>query len=191
MPNAEAIARLLGLLRTGEQSAEVAFRRMSASPAVEGTVRTTLLSIAADEARHDRLLATGSAATGVAAIPPERAVRRFFARLQSRELGTHLARVAGLDACVCQVLACVVGAGGGLPGPLAIALHTIRQDEGRHVRLARELARRVGTSEATMSELELDTRRAFAQVVTTFDDAFEALGVDVETLGRRIRRDGR
>jgi len=188
----EAVARLLGLLRTGEQSAELAFGRMArrVSPVAGAQAQHTLAGIAADEARHDRMLVTGAAAASVVAIRPEAAVRRFFVGLQSRELGIHLARVAALDGCVCQVLAGVLSANvrARLPPPLVAALVTIRRDEGRHVRVARDLVGAIGTPPATVHDVDLATRHAFSGVLASFDASLSALGLDVDALSRRVQR---
>lgn len=188
----EAVARLLGLLRTGEQSAQVAFGRMArrVSPVAGAHAQHALAGIAVDEARHDRLLAAGAAAASVVAIRPEASVRRFFVGLQSREFGIHLARIAALDGCVCQVLSVVLSARvrARLPLPLVAALVTIRGDEGRHVRVARDLARAIGITPATVDEVDLATRHAFASVLASFDTSLSALGINVDALRRRVQR---
>jgi hypothetical protein len=59
-----AVARLVGLLRAGEQSAEQAFGRIAGrlSASQFAHALPSLRAIAADEARHDRLLARAARA---------------------------------------------------------------------------------------------------------------------------------
>ena len=192
----QEIAPLLGLLRMGEQSAEQAFGRIS------GKLSTTqfayalpaLQAIAADEARHDRLLAVAVTAVGGECCRPRPDVRRFFMRLESRDPASHLARIASLDGAVCQILSSVlaktsISTSPSLPYPIAATLASIRADEGRHVRLARTVARELGFDPARLRAIDLDTRHRFADMLAHFDDSLTLLGIDAMTLRSRIRRD--
>lgn len=189
-----ATAQLLGLLRAGEQSAEAAFRRIArrltaaesayAWPALEG--------IADDEARHDHLLAHAASADAAEAVRVPPSVRRFFRRLESREPAVHLVRISALDGCVCQVLsAALTCREAAQPVPaVAAVLSIIRRDEGRHVRIARGLARSLGATPDRFQELGLETRHAFAHVLALYESAWVALGVDTGALRQRVIRDG-
>lgn len=193
-----AVAAFVGLLRAGEQSAEQAFGRIASRLSATQFAHALphLQAIAADEARHDRLLARAAGAIDGARFRPSPRVRRFFLRLESRDPATHLARIASLDGAVCQVLSAVLskrlsGLHATLPHPITTTLATIRADEGRHVRIARTLARELGEDTASFRALDLETRHCFADVLGQFEGALAMLGIDTVTLGGRIRRDER
>ena len=187
-----ATAELLGLLRAGEQSALATFsriaRRLPDAAAVHA--RSIVGRLADEEAHHDQLLNRAAIFHGVIAVRPAAEVRQFFLRLESRDLGVHLSRVASLDSCVCQVLAGVVSGlpGALLPKRLAQVLLQIRRDEGRHVRVVRGLAFDLGVSSDTLDNQNDETRRAFARVVLHYESAFRDLGVDFDEMRRRIAR---
>jgi hypothetical protein len=191
-----AVACLVELLRAGEQSAEQAFGRIAGRLSATQFVHAlpSLWAIAADEARHDRLLARAARAIDAEwfGLPP--GVRRFFMRLESRDPRIHLSRIASLDGAVCQLLSAVLAKGLGtahptLPHPVLATLVTIRADEGRHVRIARVLARELGQDAASLRAFDLETRHRFSEVLGHFDGALATLGVDTVTLRGRIRRD--
>jgi hypothetical protein len=136
------VATLLALLRVGEQSAICAFNRiagrMSAGELQLAAPRLTALIC--DEQRHDHVLAA-HCATLPHVVVGDAMTRRFFRGLESRESTVHLARVAALDACVCQVLTRVLApTQRKLGDSLVVLLSRIRCDEARHVRTARGCA---------------------------------------------------
>ena len=187
-----ATSELLGLLRAGEQSALATFSRIARriTDAAEMRARGIVEGLAGEEAYHDQLLSRAATFHGVLTARPAAEVRQFFLRLESRDLGVHLARVASLDSCVCQVLACVVSGHPGtlLPNRLAHVLQQIRRDEGRHVRVVRGLALDLGVSSGTLDAQNDETRRAFDRVVLHYETAFRGLGVDFDEMRRRIAR---
>lgn len=198
LPNPEAAsagaatAELLALLRAGEQSAQATFsrlvRRLPQGSACE--LQSALVNIGADEARHDQLLSVAGNRAGVVQMRPPTAVRRFFLHLESREIGVHLARIASLDACVCQTLAAVLNARPqGLHAALVLALAEIRRDEGRHVKLTKSLAQSLDVSPALLRDVGAETRYLFDAVLTSYDIALSNLGADILSLHHRIRRD--
>ena len=188
-----ATAGLLALLRAGEQSAQATFSRL-VTRLPHGSARelqSALVNIGADEARHDQLLAAAGNVAGVVQVRPPTSVRRFFLRLESREIGVHLARVASLDACVCQTVAAVLNAKPQWLHPtLVLALGEIRRDEGRHVKLTKSLAQKMGVGPELFRDVGAETRHGFDAVLAIYDTALFELGVDTHTLHRRIRRDG-
>lgn len=185
-------ASLLALLRAGEQSAAVAFERIARrlSPGQLSLAAPPLTRLIADEHRHDAMLAAHAellpaAETGGAAT------RRFFRRLESREPGVHLARVAALDSCVCQVLSRVLAAPVDdlLPESLIASLQAIRRDEGRHVRETRKLALEFDVDLRRFGEIGAEVRAGFATILAQRALTFDALGVDAADLVARVRRD--
>ncbi len=194
---AQALACLVGLMRAGEQSANQAFERIAGrlSATQFAHALPSLRAIAADEARHDRLLAGAARAIDGEWPRVRPRVRRFFMRLESRDPRVHLARIASLDGAVCQLLSAVLSRGLGtthttLRHPLLETLAAIRADEGRHVRIARALARELGQDAASFRAFDLETRHRFSDVLGHFDGALATLGLDTVTLRGLIRRDG-
>lgn len=192
----EAAARLVGLLRAGEQSAEQAFGRIAGrlSATQFAHALPSLRAIAADEARHDRLLARAAGAIDGERFALRPGVQRFFMRLESRDPRIHLSRIASLDGAVCQLLSAVLSkthstAHTTLPHPVLATLVTIRADEGRHVRIARALARELGQDAASFRAFDLETRHRFADVLDHVEKALAMLGLDTMALRGRIRRD--
>lgn len=188
-----ALAQLLGLLCAGESSATAAIGRIGArlAPAAAARAGGTLAAVAADEARHERLLSAVSARTCIAPILPGRTARRFFARLESRDPQIHAARVASLDGCVCQILGVVLGASnaGLIPTPVASLLAMIRRDEARHVRAMRTVARDLAVDASALRSIDLETRARFLAVLAVYEPHFASLGVEWGTVSARIRRD--
>lgn len=182
-------AVLVSLLRLGERSAEFAFERLARSSRIADTdpYRALLAQIAQDERRHDRELAAVVPAVRLHVRGP---ARTFFLGLCDRDIRIHLARIAALDGCVCQIIAQLLS--GGLISPRQIGLRGIlagiRHDEGRHVRIARRAALRYGASEALLHEMDQQTRRAFCGVLEPYAGAFETLGIDSQRLVNRLRR---
>jgi hypothetical protein len=194
--HAHAVACLVGLLRAGEQSAEQAFGRIAGrlSATQFAHALPSLRAMAADEARHDRLLARAAGAIDGEWFRVRPCVQRFFMRLESRDPRIQLSRIASLDGAVCQLLSAVLSKGLGtarttLPPPVLATLVTIRADEGRHVRIARALARELGQDAASFRAFDLETRHRFSGVLGHFDGALATVGLDTVTLHSRIRRD--
>ncbi len=183
-------AVLVSLLRLGEQSAELAFDRLSRSAALGATdpYRGMLARVAAEEHRHDRELA---AVTGhIPRLRMSGAVRRFFIGLRDRDIRVHLSRIAALDACVCQIITQVLSCSLRSPAEsgLRMTLAGIRQDEGRHVRISRRAALRYGASDGLMREMDLQTRSAFCAVLERHAEDFQSLGVNAGDLLCRLSR---
>ena len=179
-----AAASCLAMMRAGEQSAAGAFARIMASLTRGEHARAAevLAPLIADEQRHDSLLAFHAAALPV--VPVDQEARQFFRRLETREPGVHLARIAALDACACQIIGRML-----IPVPrahlrsdLVNALISIRRDEGFHVRQARELALELGVEPLRMREIGSAVRRSFAALLGSRAPHFEALGVDRRAL---------
>jgi len=186
------VATLLALLRAGEQSAAAAFNRIARrlSPGELSLSLSPLSTLIKDEERHDSALATFSSV-----LPPialgDSATRGFFRRLESREPTVHLARVAALDACVCQVITRVLACADDrvLDSRLMVLLSNIRADEARHVRVSRDLARLLGADLALLRGINAEVRNGFARLLLARAPAFEALRVDSTRLAASIRRE--
>ncbi len=186
------VATLLALLRAGEQSAASAFsriaRRLSAGELQLAAPRLTALI--ADEQRHDLALAAHCDMLPHV-IVGDAMTRRFFRKLESREPAVHLARVAALDSCVCQVLTRVLART--TPRQwgesLMDLLSGIRRDEARHVHTTRDLVRMCGADAGLLLAVNAEVRYGFAALLDARAPAFEALGVDCTSLVAYIRRE--
>ncbi len=186
------VATLLALLRSGEQSAATAFNRIAhrLSAGELAIAAPQLISLIDDEERHDAALARHC--TALPSVPnTNAATRRFFRRLESREATVHLARIAALDACVCQVLTRLLArTDPELFGEsLRDLLPRIRADEARHVRVSRDLASLMGADTALLRLVNAEVRQGFALVLESRALAFDALGVDHTHLIATIRRE--
>jgi hypothetical protein len=185
------LATLLSLLRSGEQSAVVAFTRIlrRLSRGEHSLAWPELALIIEDETRHDQMLAD-HAITLPAVTGGDVQTRRFFRSLETRDSKVHLARVAALDSCVCQVLTRTLAWATveSLSGSLPTLLRGIRADEARHVRTSRALARALGADTQLLRVINLEVRQGFAALLATRAPSFEALGVDCEVLLATIRR---
>ncbi len=186
------LATLIALLRAGEQSAAAAFsriaRRLSAGELMLAAPQ--IIGLIEDEERHDTALAAHGAMLPSVAIP-DAATRRFFRGLESREPTVHLARVAALDACVCQVLTRLLVSSDpqSMGRPLRSLLARIRADEGRHVRVSRNLARLLGADTELLRSVSVDVRHRLAPVLQSCAASFEAVGADYAYLMALIRRE--
>ncbi|RQO59935.1 3-oxoacyl-ACP synthase [Paucibacter sp. KBW04] len=153
---AQHLADLLPFLACGEESAVFAFEG-SLLAAVPAAAQAVLQGIASDERRHADLLAH------LRQLLPQPRLQIsfarlafFFRRLQASQVDEHLARVAALDLAVCRLLQVLLHPQAGLaaaPG-LHRALCELRQDEARHVRQARSLARQLGCSAQRQAALD-------------------------------------
>ena len=186
-----AVASCLALMRAGEQSAAQAFARIM-SRLSRGEYAYAAGSVAAlieDEQRHDVQLS--QAATGLPLVSTDFGARHFFRRLETREPGVHLARIAALDACSCQLLSRMLAPATRslLPPGLADTLVAIRRDEGSHVRTARRLAGAMGVDSGRLHEITRMVRHSFAGLLETRAPHFEALGIDSSLLIQSIDRD--
>lgn len=187
------VATLLALLRAGEQSAAAAFNRIARrlSPGELSLSLSPLSTLIKDEERHDSALATFSSVLLPSIALGDSATRGFFGRLESREPTVHLARVAALDACVCQVITRVLACADDrvLDSRLIVLLSNIRADEARHVRVTRDLARLLGADLALLGGINAEVRNGFARLLLARAPAFEALRVDSTRLVALIRRE--
>jgi hypothetical protein len=188
-PRAVALAELLQVLSCGEESATATFEHL-AQAADEPASRAALLEIAADERRHQFLLATISAALPrpQAESGFEARLRRFFMRLADRDVRVHFVRVAALDSAACQFLSLLRARTGLLASDshAAAVLKRIHTDEARHVRIARRCAGPLVHTRRGM-EIVAEVRGELAQLVSMRADSLETLSIDPDRLDARLR----
>ena len=180
---AQALSNTLPFLRCGEESAVHAFGRRLAR-AAQGADPAVLDAITADEARHAAWLEALAEAlpppdSGPDAGPDATAMALFFRRLLTRDPALHFARVAALDLVVCAILRPLVARGSALSAAAQVAdgLRSIRRDEARHVRVARQCARRLGVSAARQHELDRALRDELATLLAPVRSNLLRLGL--------------
>lgn len=175
---AQDLANLLPYLSCGEASAVHVFgtglrQRLSAEH------HPMLAGIAADERRHDALLTRMEHLLPPAQSQPSpQRLGLFFRRIERRDPAEHLARVAALDLAVCRVLQGLLMPGAALRASPTWwrALHGLRQDEARHVRLARQLARELGLAAERQAALDLVLARQLAELLSPVQASLQRLG---------------
>ena len=175
-----ALSNALPFLRCGEESAVHAFGRRLAS-AASAAEQVALAAITADEARHAAWLeALAAALPAPDRAPQATAMAAFFRRLLTRDPALHFARVAALDLAVCAILRPLVGADSALAAaPQVVAgLGSIRRDEARHVRVARDCARRLAFSATRQRELDLAMRDELAALLAPVRSSLSRLGIN-------------
>lgn len=176
---AVALSNALPFLRCGEESAVHAFGRRLAS-AADGAEQAALEAITTDEARHAAWLEALAAALPAPDTAPEAgAMAAFFRRLLTRDPALHFARVAALDLSVCALLRPLVARRGVLASaPQVLAgLRLIRLDEARHVRVARDCARRLGLNPRRQSELDRALRDDLTKLLAPVRSSLGRLGI--------------
>jgi hypothetical protein len=183
-----ALAELLQVLSCGEESATASFEDLAYS-CDRPAARSALLQIAADERRHQFLLAALSAGLPGPRVEPAFKVkmRRFFMRLADRDLQVHFVRIAALDSAACQLLALLRARTGPLPieSKAAGVLRSIHMDEARHVRLARRSAGPIVDTRRGM-EIAAEVQFELAQLIRMRAASLEALSIDPDRLNRRL-----
>ncbi len=189
--HAIALARLIPLLGCGEEAAALAFDGLSRTADKGGVEARALDVIAAEECEHGRLMHGLSSAlppvAGQAALL--RAARKFHICLGQGGYNLHLARIAALDAAVCNILSRLLRKGAPLSKDKTVytTLSRIRRDEARHVALSRTLAVASGNI-GRARDVGAAARESLAKIMLQEGGAFETLGVDPDALERDLNR---
>lgn len=187
-----ALGALLPAILCGEESAVHAFYnegdRVDERLFADG--KATLYRIAAEEELHDRML------RALGAVTPEpddveqrrRRAKRFFMRIQSRDLDEHFTRIAALDSGVCIIMGALVARGGRLDGAPVVRrmLKRIHSDEARHVAFSHNYAKAMGVARVSDLESFELVRSGLVELVRPCAPAFEQLGVDADRLFARL-----
>jgi hypothetical protein len=172
------LADVLPYLACGEASAVHAFT--GRLPAALGPMAAQVLQrIADDEWVHAELIASIQAElpSPTASISPSR-LAVFFKRIEANDPIEHLARISALDRAVCQLLQPLLrlGAPVSQAPQLHLALSGLRQDESRHVRVARDMARALGCTEAHQAALNEDMKHRLVRLMSPVAAALQRLG---------------
>ncbi len=185
----EALAVLASLLICGEEAAAIAFDRLAERQ--DGEAAAALAHIAHEERHHDLWL-RGL----VAALPATPRRRALMARASAFHFDLadggpplHFARIAALDAAVCLILSRLIRADGPLTAAPEVRrlLSRIRDDEARHVALARRMARR-HPAVAAQHAAAAAARVSLSDIFALARAEFATLGVDPDALIADVRR---
>lgn len=171
------LADVLPYLACGEVSAVHAFTgRLFKGVPVNAQV--ILRAIAQDEMAHAQLIdALQQSLPPAKSLPDAGRLAMFFKRLESSDPAEHLARVAALDRAVCQLLQPLLRQGAALSQcpDIYAALCGLRQDEARHVRMARDVASQLGISTAHQLQLNRTVRARLQRLLAPVQSALERL----------------
>ena len=191
-----AAARILGVLVCAEESAINIFHHECnrLSPEEAAFNHRALREIESEERVHNWLIHQARAYHPVPDDLPQirRRTRRLFMRVASRDLGTHFARITGLDSGVCISLTALLGSAQVRQQTgFARLLKHIRRDEATHVKKSRDHAVNLGFDENSFHECYELTRTGMVGMLEPIASSFEALGVDPDRLfGRLLRFQG-
>lgn len=155
---AQDLANCLPFLACGEESAVHAFSH-SLLKDINPEEAAQMQAIAEDELRHAVYLENLRCALPSPDIHlPVEAMSRFFRRLLTRNSARHFAQVAALDLSVCRLLTPLLNPQAGLKNAPQVQemLRLITRDEARHVKVARNMAARLGLTPVVLAEIELD-----------------------------------
>lgn len=188
-----AIARILAVLVCAEESAISLFHHECGrlDREREASHQQALRQIESEERVHNWLIqqarACFPAPSDLDSI--RRRTRRLFMRVASRDLGTHFARITGLDSGVCISLSAILGSArvkrlNGFPR----LLRHVRHDEATHVRKSRDHAVDLGFDTTQFHECYELTRTGMVDMLTPIAGSFEALEVDSQRLFKRLLR---
>ena len=190
----EAAARILAILVCAEESAINIFHHEVKRVVDEDLVaanKQALEEIESEERVHNWLI---HKARNFYPVPDDihsirRRTRRLFMRVGSRDMGTHFARISGLDSGVCICLTALLGFSkvNGIEGFARLIRH-IRRDEATHVKKSRQHAVHLGFDANQFHEAYELTREGMVGMLEPISSSFETMEVDPDRLYQRLLR---
>jgi hypothetical protein len=186
----QALANLLPLLICGEESATFVFDDLANSLVgrLSASQMQSIRSITADEIRHSDYL---DALRHQLPSPLDRRTAyraaAFLKVLKSEDPVIRLARLAVLDAAVCQMLAMLFHAEASIEKSPDVSkmLRKIQLDEARHVRIIRDCYLMLGLSSIEIAKAQLQVLEAFIVLLTPANEDLQCLGLDFDLLIHR------
>lgn len=190
----DALSQVLQLLACGEESAvHVFYHEGDRIGTTQGSFlqsQSTMYRIAKEETLHDEML------TRVSSLLPyddrhhalRKAARLFYLKLAHPDPKYHFFRISELDSVVCMIMHSLLSGTGRLSAApvLARIAGRIRDDEATHVRITHERVRELGmTIEERIADAD-PIRTRIVAMLSTAQEAFEALGVDTDRMFKRI-----
>lgn len=164
---ANDLANCLPFLACGEESAVHAFSS-SLLKHVTPEEQLEMNAIAEDELRHAMWLASLKNALPEPSLTLSHdAMTRFFKRLLTKKPALHFARVAALDYSVCKILAPLIRENAALQFVPQVreGLIAIVKDEARHVQIAKNMAIKLGMSEAELEQVYSQIHQELMQLL--------------------------
>ncbi len=188
---AQSVADLLPMLLCGEASAELVFAHATKifPKDKHPALHRKLQSIEEDEKRHSVAL------TGLTHLLPSpssstvtKQTARFLRRLASWDLVTHLLRISAIDTGVCIILGelCRPHTALAKSNKLIEVLSSIRQDEGRHVRICRECIDALGVEKVAAFNERKEVLEDFAALMSAQAETLITLAVDPMRISKRF-----
>jgi hypothetical protein len=186
----QALANLMPLLICGEESATFVFDDLANTLAgrLSAIQLRAIRSITSDEIRHsDDLDALRHQLPSPLDRRTSYRAAAFLKVLKSEDPVIRLARLAVLDAAVCQMLALLLHAEAPIakcPEVSSIIRH-IQLDEARHVRIIRDCYLKLGLSSIEIAKAQLQVLEAFILLLTPSTQDLQCLGLDFDLLKHR------
>ncbi len=183
--HANALARLLPLLVCGEQSSQWVFynEHKRAQGMKHQSSVAAFESIVADERYHELAL---DFVQHQLPIPKDitklkRRSQRFYVAFGHQDtLAEHFAQIACLDALVCRIMVAMEKSDLGADHPFTLLCRMIKQDEARHVTLAKQHAIALGFDKSQWQNLRAFVSEKLYDLLNSERHAFEQLGVDLD-----------
>lgn len=182
------LANCLPFLACGEESAVHAFSH-SLLKDVSPEEAKEMQAIAEDELRHANYLESLRCALPSPNIHlPVDATSRFFRRLLTKNSAKHFAQIAALDLSVCRLLAPLLHPQAGLRNAAQVReiLGVITRDEARHVKIAREMAFKLGCTPKVFSDIQQDIEQQLAILIAPIRVSLDRLGKQVKHRGIEV-----
>ncbi|MDN3683056.1 hypothetical protein QWZ04_22375 [Vibrio tapetis subsp. quintayensis] len=183
--HAVALARLLPLLVCGEQSSQWVFYN-EYQRASGQSIRYSVIAfegIVADEQYHEQALdfvQQQLAAPDDLSKLKRRSQRFYMAFGHQDTLAEHFAQIACLDALVCRIMLAIENGNFGAEHPFTLLCRMIKQDEARHVTLAKQHALTLGFDKSKWRDLRKFVGEKLYGLLDSERCAFEQIGVDLD-----------
>lgn len=171
------LANCLPFLACGEESAVHAFSH-SLLKDIRPEEAAQMQAIAEDELRHAHYLESLRCELPEPNIHlPVEAMSRFFRRLLTKNSARHFAQVAALDLSVCRLLAPLLHPQAGLKNAPQVRemLGVLTRDEARHVKVARNMACKLGLTPAALEEIDQEIEQRLAGLLAPIRASLDRL----------------
>ncbi|USD67907.1 hypothetical protein [Vibrio sp. SCSIO 43136] len=183
----QALARLLPLLICGEQSSQWVFHNERERLIAQGQQESVeaFEEIVADEQYHEVAL---EAVMNKLPQPKDitsikRRSQRFYTLLGRQEtLGDHFAQIACLDALVCQIMKVMEKSALGADHPFTLLCRAIKQDEAKHVSIAKKHAKKLGFDRSEWHQFQHNVALKLRVLLESEQQAFSVLNVDLDDI---------
>jgi hypothetical protein len=189
VPHQNALSRLIPLLICGEQSSQWVFykekERVKSSQSASANDIVDLERIVSDEICHEQALS--SVLAQLPAPDDIKTIRRrsqvFFAGLGKQlTIEEHYAQIVCLDSWVCKLMLAIEKSALPSSHPFVALCRCIKQDEAKHVSIAKKYAKHSTLSKEQRLRLFGELTQKLHQLLSTERQAFFDIGVDIDAL---------